>query len=220
MNTKENTSDFVTKILKNTKNIIKENYNHNPLDNTDLCNLITTKKEKFYIHKYRPSILINQLRPFLPDEYIKYIEEVCDLKDDKDDSQLRCNCISISLYNPNPSKNLSLKYLASIRRTILNVASQLDGWIVRIYLDTSMFYYFANYSTIEEKEILNFIFNAENTEIYTYVCEKLLDNSIDIARTRSFRFLILIDNSVNISIIREADGSVPYLDCHNIRVFV
>jgi len=199
-------------ISKDMIKIIDEN---NPVDidaNQEQCKLITTKKIGYYIHKYNPSIILDNINK----DYLNYIKEISDIDDD---NTPRCNCISICLYNPSPEKLSSYKYLATIKRTIKNVKSQLPKWLVRIYLDTTIFEYIKTYSSPEEKQILQFITESDNVEIYTYICNKIIDQRIPISLTRTFRFLPLIDKTVNICIIREADGIVSYLDCHNIHIF-
>ena len=58
------------------------------------------------------------------------------------------------------------------------------------------------------------LFSFNNVEIYTILC-----NDINLSKTRSYRFLPLIDEDTNIVISREADGIVTYNDCYNINLF-
>lgn len=62
------------------------------------------------------------------------------------------------------------------------------------------------------------IIENSNVEVYTYLCQSF-NNSIPIERTRTLRFLPMIDDDVNICVVREADGIVSNLDCHNIKIF-
>ena len=154
-----------------------------------------------------------------------------------------CNCIAISLYYKGVDVNLNklVKYLSSIQRTIKNVAKNLQDWVVRIYLDKSVCDtiesfkpHIKSYLTEEEQqpevqqqlrdqqkcvELYTFMINAENTEIYTYVCPKIVSGELSIGRTRTFRFVPLKDKTVNVCAIREADGIVTNLDCHNLKIF-
>lgn len=63
------------------------------------------------------------------------------------------------------------------------------------------------------------IINSENVEIYTIVCPSILDDENLLNKTRSYRFLPFVDDKVNISIVREADGIVSCTDCYNINKF-
>lgn len=139
-----------------------------------------------------------------------------------------CNCISISLYYTNDYLRKLVLYLSTIKRTIQNVEKNLPQWIVRLYIDSSVYHKVSTYS--ENKingindmnhvsELLNYILAQKNVEVYTFFCDKIISNDIHIAKTRTFRFLPLIENDVNVCIIREADGFVTNLDCHNIKQF-
>jgi hypothetical protein len=61
--------------------------------------------------------------------------------------------------------------------------------------------------------------------VYTYDCPSFKkgasgeDSQIPIARTRTLRFLPLSDSEVNLCVVREADGVVSNLDCHNIKMY-
>jgi hypothetical protein len=60
-----------------------------------------------------------------------------------------------------------------------------------------------------------------NAEIYTYLCPSIfnMEDRNAMGKTRTFRYLPLLDNTVNTVIIREADGIVTNLDCRNISLF-
>lgn len=203
----------------------------NPVLPNEQCKLINKKKEKYYIHTYDPSNLEKLMKenqnlfPEMYDTFDFTVRKNC------------CNCVSISIYYVskkddefnNPNKFIN--YIGSIRRTVMNVKKNLPDWLVRIYMDESVYMLYnkmeESISNLKEKEPLfkksikyyNDIINADNVEIYTYLCPKILSGDIRISRTRTFRFLPFCDPEVNVAISREADGFVTNLDCHNIRYF-
>lgn len=206
----------------------------NPIDITDWCTLSKRVSEKYYTHTYNPDAIIDRLNHFYDEyqsnigtEYPKTFLENINTTERKG----CCNCISLVLYITNPknaknAENASI-YLLSIERTIINVQNNLPDWIVRIYLDPSVYEFYNNILANENKEKLDdsmikaitTIFLSENVEIYTYACTRLLNKSIPISRTRMFRFLPLIDPNVNICIFRDADGIVTIQDCKNLLYF-
>lgn len=187
----------------------------NPLKASEQCTLINTKKTSYYIHTYDPTKMLTMLRlqkfnidDMVLDKFVSEIHYNC------------CNVISISLYFTKCADDTMEKYLYSIYRSIKNVERNLPDWIVRVYLDISV------YECINEKEKSSLIrqtfmeiINNRNVEVYTYNCSSFNDKTISIARTRTLRFLPLSDNDVNLCVIREADGVVSNLDCHNIKIF-
>lgn len=124
-------------------------------------------------------------------------------------------------------------YLVCLRISVMNIKKRLIDFVVRIYLDISVISIINKFNEIKmeyvrnkektEKYIKNileniqYLFSADNVEIYTYLCESYLHN---IAKTRALRFLPMLDPEVNVSIIREADGIVSYTDIYNIKNFV
>jgi hypothetical protein len=202
------------------------------------CKLESTKRISLYTKIYDPTKILKKLA----ENKIKYGDLLFDEKKDevKDNNGSRCNCISISLYyTKNFDKKLAL-YLSAIKRSVLNVENNLPEWIVRIYMDKSVYDAIENKNTevdnaLESKntekdnlnfiekhretyiKVLDFLKNNKQVEIYTYSCDNV--NNTNISRTRIYRFFPLIDPNVNISIIREADGIVTNLDCYNIKIF-
>jgi hypothetical protein len=120
-----------------------------------------------------------------------------------------------------------LQYLSSLRLSVLNMSKKLENFLARIYVDISLFKTLTNakkYKTDESEsliaknlEIINYLFTADNVEIYTYLCKSYTTN---LSQLRSMRFLTMIDDEVSCSIMREADGFVTYMDCYNIQNFV
>ncbi|AYV78148.1 MAG: hypothetical protein Edafosvirus5_66 [Edafosvirus sp.] len=202
----------------------------NPLGLTNQCLLINNKKTSYYIHKYKPERILSRIRGYASEdrtEMLTYINQIFDLTP-KDKC---CNCISISLYYLDEfyyDIGKLKSYLLCIQRTVKNVRRCLSDWLIRIYLDVSVYTTVRNNAIKEEAnvekrknvtDILDFLFTAENVEIYTFFCKNILDKSTPIHNIRSYRFLSMIDPSVNISVIREADGIVTKIDCHNIKIF-
>lgn len=192
----------------------------NPLDKKERCVLINSKKTNYYKHRYQP-----HLPPKLSQDILSDIDKIFDLTP-KDNC---CNCIAISLYFTAPEEMFRIiKYLSSIKRTIQNVKKNLPEWLVRIYLDSSVEKSMNLYEKMDIKDqkildtihdLLHYIKSADNVEVYSYFCKEIISGQISINRTRTFRFLPFTEPDVNICIIRDADGIVTNLDCHNIRVF-
>jgi hypothetical protein len=209
-----------------------------PYGTNEKCTLQNTKKTQFYIHKYNPErILNNVINTFSSFGYNdEQINEIVDIFDTEQKINC-CNVISITLYCIFRENSSDLKdmenidiYMKSIKKTIKNVQKCLKDWIVRIYLDISCFNAIKKAEKYEGDdkynkkikesilESFNFIINNEITEIYTITCQN--DATKNIHRKRTLRFLSLIDPEVNACILREADGTVSVLDCHNINIFV
>lgn len=199
----------------------------NPLKENETCKLATKRREKYYVHEYKPQKTIHKLEKLGKEghEYLSHVLKIFDFTEKKN----CCNCVVLSLYAVK-FQDLVDKYLPSIVKTIKNVAQSLPDWLVRIYMDSSVFETLQKYRTESESEekllneefvenSLDFFFTSENVEIYTYFCNSVLNKEINIGRTRMLRFLPMIDESVSCCAIREADGIVSNLDCHNLRVF-
>lgn len=218
-------------------------------NSNDICSLISTKKEEYYIYTYDPSYLLNKLK----NEY--GIDEHVLSNFDNNIRTNCCNVISIMLYLKECKQEIIYKYLKSINRTVKNVMKNLNEWVVRVYFDISVYQCVNNpiintnsydnllreesiksdikkYSKItkhKEKYIsliqqhINSLFTeiskSPNVEIYTFDCNKDVIDKINIDRTRTLRYLPLIDNTTNICIIRDADGIISNLDCHNIKCY-
>lgn len=188
---------------------------NNPLNKYETCTLISHKKEKFYTHTYDPKPMLKILK----DKFRDLNDEKLKIFDQEEKSNC-CNVIAISLYFTNNKEDTLKKYLYSIHRSVKNVEKNLkEEWLVRLYLDISVY---KNITQISEDNLIfktyQEIVYSENVEVYTYHC-KSFGETIPIAKTRTLRFLPLSDKDVNICIIREADGVVSNLDCHNIKKF-
>ena len=125
-------------------------------------------------------------------------------------------------------------YLYSLFISTNNITNYLDKFISRIYLDMSVFRTINKLNEIMTSDnndldessrlnvniymkhiiqIINYFFESDNIEIYTYLCPDFEENY---TKLRSLRFLIMTDENINIKIIREADGYVTCVDCMNI----
>jgi hypothetical protein len=67
--------------------------------------------------------------------------------------------------------------------------------------------------------ILKYMINHPKSEIFIYFCRDIMNHTIGLEKVRSFRLLPMTETDVNISISREADGFVSYMDCYNIKQF-
>lgn len=171
-------------------------------DGITKCNLISSRKTKFYTHT------TTDYEKILPGykELDYTIYKNC------------CNCIAILFYTKSSlcEEYSNLKYLTSMTKTILNVRKYLPNFVVRLYLDSSVYKAFEKCSYDLVSKLFENLFLYDNLEIYTITCRSK-DAHKEI--TRIYRTLILKDNSVNIKVIRDADGIVSKLDAHNIKVF-
>jgi hypothetical protein len=177
---------------------------------------MNTKKEQYYKHTYDARPIIRKLR-----EELHISDEVLSKFDLPVIPRTNCcNAISITLYLNNCDFQNMYKYLSSIYRTVKNVHKKLPDWLVRIYFDKSV------YECIDKVKIISDIFKkfqeiitSPNVEIYTYNCQNFYNDGKITHKIRSLRFLTLIDPTVNICAIREADGYMTNLECHNLNIF-
>lgn len=191
------------------------------------CKIRTRKRNSYYRFPYNPLPIYNNLKNLFGKEYIDDSFYMFDFKPKVN----CCYCISLTLYftlsdkeyfeEPTSKKDIikdiykyEYRYLLSILQTINDAKLFLPDWLVRIYLDQSVYKVLRSHNNKNLCSIFNLIFNSENVEIYTYSC-----NVKNIEKTRSYRFLPMIDPSVAKVAIREADGYVGKLDCNNINVF-
>ena len=193
----------------------------------DKCYRITNKKPIFYTHTYNPS--------WVPDliKTMSNKDELSNMFDIKPRNNC-CNCISIVLYIIQKSDDYSeelnniKRYLKTMSMTLEIVSRRLPSFVVRYYLDSSIFVVLNKLMKKQNKDIemnkdliyviekLNFLINHEHSEIFIYFCK---DVNTDLHRIRTFRFMPMFEDDVNVCIIREADGHVTLSDCHNIELF-
>ena len=186
---------------------------------TDCCRLVNEKKEKFY-NVTRNLSLFQEKYPqfrtgFFTDNF------------DWSDRSGCCNVIAISLYFLNCNIGTLEKYLLSIQRSIKNIETNLPTWVIRVYFSSSVFDCMAppaaEVPTVTDerhtnvREAYEIICNHEQVELYRY--EESIFEGLPIEHSRTLRFLPLIDPEVNVCNVREADGIVTLLDCHNMKIF-
>lgn len=180
--------------------------------------------------------------------YLSYKETINKMISSTDKENC-CNCVSFTLYVIDKTcKDFLCKrnqrdffevidklygYLSSIEISVTNIEKNLKNFISRFYLDFSVIEFVVTISEISNESlslntkfftyikdriinIMKFLYNNPSVEIYTYICDSYKS---EIEKTRSLRFLPLLDENVNIKIIREADGIVSCLDCYNIEQF-
>ena len=196
----------------------------NPLDATQTCNLLNSHKTSYYRHTYDPTairqrMLATGLFPDMDQTFGFHGREGC------------CNCIAISLYYRIGARLAKLNmYLSTIRRSVETVKQHLPDWIVRLYLDSSVYQSVIDYEAKRQQtgqpdeamylsECLDYLLGADNVEVYMYCCTSKPGIGDALAHLRTFRLLVLSDPSVNVRVIREADGIVTNQDCHNLTVF-
>ena len=198
----------------------------NPISSTSKCIVFRKIRSEYYVHTYDPNILINNLIQINKtneyiDEYISVLKNNINMTK----TEKCANVISICIYFDKSTdiNKLLYTYLYSIKKTIDNVKKNLPYWIVRLYLDYSVVNSILannNHSMYSECiQIIQYIFSSNNTEIFTFFCNELIDNNLDKKKLRIFRYNALCDKNTNITIVREADGVVSNLDCHNIKIF-
>lgn len=222
--------------------IILESISPSPSRVNEVCTLVNTKKKEYYTHNYDPKSLLAKLRR------LGFSEEDLSRFDSNPRSGC-CNTVSIALYTRVRTRkdvaSVMEKYLMTIRRSIENVKSTLPDWIVRLYFDASVYTLLdddfilglpeeentglsAMFKGVQSKvdNYLNVVQNIQylvrdiisqrNVEVYTYSCP---DNEENMAVMRTYRFLPLSDQDVNVCAVREADGIVTHVDCVNLKIF-
>lgn len=133
-----------------------------------------------------------------------------------------CRCVSFALYFARKLNYNLYMFLASVMRSVENVKKYLPDWIVRLYLDPSIFKQIIGHSEKTDDvyqlivSALDSLFKAKNVEIYTYFC----DSAENINNRRTYRFMPMIDPTVASYAIRDADGIVTVVDCNNLDCMV
>jgi hypothetical protein len=166
------------------------------------------------------------------DELLKKHEQKLKNDDDDDDDDINDKIFYQTIEN---DLQRLCGYLLCLKISTTNIKKRLEDFVVRIYLDISVISVINKFNEIKMKyvkdkdkeklekykknilEYIQYLFSADNVEIYTYLCESYLQN---IAKIRALRFLPMLDPEVNVSIVREADGIISYTDIYNIKNFV
>jgi len=138
-----------------------------------------------------------------------------------------CNCINIVLYSISKLEDCDKLsyYFNNIVYTLKNIQKHLPNWILRFYMDKSVLELiksaldsklFNKYGKIYHN-ILKYICNHAQCEIYILLCPGIISGMTAIAKMRHYRFLSMLDPEVNISATRESDGIVSGIDCMNLK---
>lgn len=238
---------------------------YNPYDSNKDCLLtfVTGRRTSYYSHRYTPT----HTKVF---NYRKSaMREIFNLQ--VDTSTRRCNCIAMTLYITQFNIFKLLGYLYSIQRSVVNVDNNLADWLIRLYVDGSVFallepdikppftsipkealgyYTSTHWSQLPYKQdlatawfraqatacqLFQTILASPNVEVYRLDCggkdnnkdndDGQVDTTFSIHWTRIFRFLPLLDTledgkyGINACAVREADGIVSQLDCHNLKAW-
>jgi hypothetical protein len=201
------------------------------------CQILNTRKDDKYIHSYNIDSIVQKIQSLtsvLPSDYYNNFMDLFDVTP-RDNC---CNCISIVLYSTNQPYRLSM-YLPNILISLKNIEKYLPNWILRLYLDRSVFelIYKEEYNQdgtkkscdkflmddmnfnlgCEYRKILNKIFQHPNCEVYLSLCSNIIKKRFKMESLRSQRFYGFFDTSVNINACREADGIISVFDCHNLK---
>lgn len=183
-----------------------------PLMLGEMCNLISTKQERLYVHTYNPTDMLREIQSNL---------SLSDQVMNRFDPENRINCcnvIAFSLYFKSCDEATMTKYLASIARSVKNVEKYLPTWVVRVYFSTSVFYCITRTPRESAASVAyEIIINSGNVEVYTYECRESDLGPIEYSRT--YRFLPLSELDVNEWISMEADGTVTIWHCKLITWF-
>lgn len=210
--------------------IDKMNKNYENNEEYGRCVMLTTKKENYYIFNYNNNNIIKKIKLLedkLPTNYLNKFMELFDVRPREN----CCNCISIVIYSNMMPFKLSM-YLPNILVSLKNIQKHLPQWILRLYLDRSVFelIYEQEYNSdgskkdcekfnlgCEYRKILNEIFNHPNCEVYLSICDKIYKDGFKLSSLRSQRYHGFFDETVNINASREADGFISSFDCHNLK---
>ena len=191
------------------------------------CIKINNKKDKFYTKTYDINstiCLINTYPELIQDFYNIFDTNIyygC------------CNCVNVTLYMLNVKKITAEncmdlgKYIYYVKQSILNMKTYLSDWIYRLHIDPSVFKYLEHIKTLDFPDIvrtyhtyvtlLQEISNYDNCELYLSDCISY-SNNLNIGLKRVSRFSALYDKSVSICAVREADGIIDMIDCHNLKL--
>jgi hypothetical protein len=196
------------------------------------CIILNKKREDKYIHTYNVDNIIKKITDLsdkLPKGYCKNFLETFDVEP----RTKCCNCISVVLYSNMNNFGFS-KYLPNILISLQNIQTYLPNWILRLYLDRSVFELIYNIEHpdgpdgakiscekynlgCEYRKMLNHIFNHANCEVYLSLCSNIYDDGFNMVSLRSQRYHGFIDPTVNINASRETDGFISVFDCHNLK---
>ena len=193
----------------------------NPFGTSHDCILISNRRQGYYRYSYTaPSRILSTVHN---DDFVANLSAICDLEDDA--VAERCNCISIVLYSLGDMVLLA-DYLSTIARSIKNISHSLPEFLVRLYLDSSVVTVINNNLQSEfhqfNSEQLDFIINASNTEIYTYIFVTDINNTVDVSNSVVDGVRNTIDNTSLTDEVGSliSDGADSYYQALNVIVDV
>lgn len=199
------------------------------INQSDKCFRISKKCTDCYIHTYNPSWL-NDLLQTQPN-----YEEIVNIFDVKIRTKC-CNCVCLVLYLKGELQQ-KIDYLNKILKIMIMslkiIDKHLPDFIVRFYLDSSIFELLYEWSSsllitkdTTEMELikdifldLSYLIHHKKSEIYIYFCESITSHTDFIEKVRTYRYIPLFDDDTNVCCIRDADGIISIVDCHNIKLF-
>jgi hypothetical protein len=176
-------------------------------------------KKKYYIHEYNINKIIDKI------EVLNINLDNFNKMFDKNIYNNCCNSISIQIYVKDINNPYTLSnYLPKILFSLKNMNKYLNKWIMKLYLDRTVFeniYYVClsnNKIGLEYIQLLKKISAYDEIEIILYIENEHFSNS-NMDRLRIIRFNGFIDKSCNINISHDADSIVSIFDCHNFKIF-
>jgi hypothetical protein len=199
------------------------------------CMLLNNKKSDFYTFTYNIEPIITKIennKEKLSEDFLENFRKMFDTKIYND----CCNCVNIVLYYNNCyDLDKLLLYLPNILASLKNIEKYLPDWILRLYLDRTLFETLYNYDLkkvahrrIEREQhcdklkdcfqILKELSKSKQCEINILFCEEFYKDDFEYGSLRTLRFTSFYDPTVNISASREADGILSAMDCHNLSV--
>jgi hypothetical protein len=191
--------------------------------NDDDCYTIikNVDREKYYIHTHDITSIIDEITVVDP-EWATRLNECIDLRIRTN----TCNCVTIVIYSKLKSEfqNLHL-YINNVVYTLQNIEKFLPDWILRVYIDVSIFdnlndmKYNSQYKICYNiyNQMLEKLYAHPQCEMYITMCKSYVEETKNLDLTRYYRFLSMCDDTVNICASREADQIMLGIDCYNLK---
>jgi hypothetical protein len=160
-------------------------------DIKDKCFLVSKKREDLYTHRYDPVWFEELIKD---SENKKELNEIFDITP-KDKC---CNCISFVLYLKDDSQEYLEKCLKGMLQSVLNIEEKLPDFVIRFYLDSSIFYLLKSMTEKFNSKLFGFILtlqniiNSPNSEIFIYFCEKIVSGEKKIRKNKNISIYTII----------------------------
>ena len=226
--------------------IVKEGYDIDDITHTSFLNELFRDNFKVLnnLINDRYIVLGNKKHDYYKNTYTPNLTDNYGLFDLNTYTQC-CNCITFAIYTiidkylddisiPNieyyyqNNINSTLSYITAIKISIENVLVNLPNWIVRIYINKSIFQLINFALNNECKNLylkanicinyLEYIFSLKNVEIYFVSCNEECTKA-DFDYSRTMRILPIIEQDVNMLICKDGDGIITLTECNNIKLF-